>query len=176
MSRLISRFEIPPDQKDKISLDRGGLAEGDGGATGGQAKVFLDLLVKMIPAEVITLYTFVIKLVPLISQKASAGPAATDAANVSTPLQVIVAWGLLALGVILTPVTLSLENPKPPDAKWIRAWRVRLALATVAFPLWAYATSGEYLPGVTYNSALALIIVAVYASIAGVIAKNVAPK
>jgi tellurite resistance protein TehA-like permease len=178
VSRLISRFEVPAVQKDKLPVERGGLAGGEGGRTDGQAKVYLDLIVKMIPAEVITLYTFAIKLVPLITQKGSSevGAAATNAANASSPLQFVVAWALFALGIILTPIALSVEDPKPLDAKWVRAWTVRLGLATVAFPLWAYATSGEYLPGVTYNNALSLIVVAVYAVIAGIVAKKVAPK
>ena len=71
MSRLISRFEVPSQPNDRPLAGRGGLAGGEGEG-GGQkpadtagAKVYFDLILKMIPAEIVTLYTFVIKLVPL---------------------------------------------------------------------------------------------------------------
>jgi hypothetical protein len=180
MSRLISRFELRADQqaKGKLPPERGGPAggEGDNGKTG-QAKIYLDLIVKMIPAEVVTLYTFAIKLVPLIHQNTSStGKTATAVIWSSWDiLQIVVAWIIFGVSFVLTPVALSLEDEKPAESKWARARTVRLILASLAFPLWAYATSGEYLPGVPYNNALSLILVAIYAVIAGIIAKKVAP-
>jgi hypothetical protein len=163
MSRLISRYEAPSREGDRPFANRGGFAAGEGEqpAKPSDVKVYLDLLLKMIPAEIVTLYLFAIKLIPLAG---------------GDSLQFWLTWILLGVALILTPVALAVEGPKPTDAGWKRAWYWRLGLATVAFPLWAYATTGEHLPGLVYNNALALIIVAVYAVIAGIIAKAVAPK
>jgi hypothetical protein len=76
----------------------------------------------------------------------------------------------------LTPVTLSLEGRRPTKSAWIKAWKWRLGLATGAFPVWAYATTGDQLYPLIYVPALALILAGVYAVIAGIIAKAVAPK
>jgi len=182
MSRLISRFEVRPIQKQTdattFAPERGGLAAGEGDAKEkGQAKVYLDLIVKMIPAEVVTVYTFAIKLVPMIAQKSAESKTVIGTVTTGwTTLQVVVAWCLFVVSLILTPIALWLEQDEPPGPNWNRTVKVRLILATLAFPLWAYATSGEYLPGLSYNNALALILIAVYAVVAGIIARLVAPK
>src|SRR6266446_9433568 len=133
MSRLISRFELRADQKEegKLPPERGGPAAGEGGdGKTEQAKVYLDVLVKMIPAEVVTLYSFVIRLVPLIAQKS--GEAGTITGTVTTGwnmLQVIIAWSLFGTGVVLTPIALSIEQGEAPTPKWKVAVIIRLVLA-----------------------------------------------
>jgi hypothetical protein len=159
MSRLISSFEVKPAQPPGATVQAhpGAPAPPGGQATAGQGRIYLDLVLKMIPAEVVTLYTFAIKLAP------QAGAS-------------FAAWVIFIASWILTPILLWLQESKPTNPKWIPAWWTRLGLATIAFPLWAYATTGESLPGITYNGVAALIIVAFYAVIAGAIAKAVAPK
>jgi hypothetical protein len=168
MSRLFTYDEtrqVPPPPAPFIG--RGGLAkageaeEAQVGKTKNEGKDYLELLLKMIPGEVVSLYTFAINIVPLIGISA-ARPA--------------IAWGLFGLGIVLTPWLLSLQEPKPTDQSWQRAWKWRLGLAVGAFPLWAYATTGEKLPGMPYDTIIGLIVVGVYAVVAGGIARSVAPK
>ncbi|HWX20693.1 MAG TPA: hypothetical protein VN578_12410 [Candidatus Binatia bacterium] len=192
MSRLISRYETqiaPQLPHANILTDRGGLAsegavppaetkETSPAAESPGAKVYLDLLLKMIPGEVVTLYTFTIKLVPLIGVPQATGAAAgpVDPSKGVTGVQLGATWGLFVLAMVLTPVALSLQDPKPADPRWVWTWRFRLCLAIGAFPFWAYATTGEHLYPVPYIPALSLILVAVYAVVAGLLAKKVAPK
>jgi hypothetical protein len=159
MSRLISSFEVKPAQPPGATIQArpGAPLPPGGGKTAGQGRIYLDLLLKMIPAEIVTLYTFAINLAP--QTKVSSAP-----------------WIIFSGSWILTPILLGLQESKPTNPNWKVAWWTRLGLATVAFPLWAYATTGERLPGITYNGVAALIVVAFYAVIAGAIAKAVAPK
>jgi len=182
MSRLFTRSELSRPSLEVAFAGRGGLAAGGGETPPPQppetnGKVYLDLLLKMIPGEVVTLYTFAIKVVPLVVFPGTPVAGATQPGTPAPgPLQIGLAWGLVVLATVLTWVALSLQEPKPTDPTLIRTWKWRLWLATGAFPVWAYATTGDQLYPLPYLPALALILAAVYAVLASIIAKAVAPK
>jgi hypothetical protein len=171
MGRLISQYETKTPAQNLAA--RGGLAAGGtppAGGVGGSA--YFDVILKLIPAEVVTLYTFVLKLVPsVVIQQQDRGDT-SGSAN----LQCILTWVLFGVGLVLTPFILYFQSEAPQSNDWIRVRNIRILLATLAFPFWAYATSGEKLCGIPYSNGLSLILVAVYAVIAGVIARAVAPK
>jgi hypothetical protein len=171
MGRLISQYETKTPAQNLAA--RGGLASGGTSPpTGGGGSAYFDIILKLIPAEVVTLYTFVLKLVPSVTVSQQDGGDASG----SIHLQCILAWVLFGVGLFLTPFILYFQSEAPQSSDWVRARNIRILLATLAFPFWAYATSGEKLCGILYNNALSLILVAVYAVIAGAIARVTAPK
>ena len=165
MSRLFTYDETRQVLPPAPFIGRGGLAKAGEEQVGetpkNEGKEYLELVLKMIPGEVVSLYTFAITLVPLVGISAA---------------RPVIAWGLFSLGIVLTPWLLSLQEPKPTDQSRQRAWKWRLGLAFGAFPLWAYATTGEKIPGMPYDTMIGLIVVGVYAVVAGAIARSVAPK
>lgn len=166
MSRLFASNELTPTSSAPVPMaDLGGreapaIPPGPGTDQGEGGKQYLELLLKMIPGEVVSLYLFVINLVELIKS-----PAARP----------YFSWGLLGICIVLTPLVLALQEPNPGDPAMRRARRVRLWLAGIAFPVWAYGTAGDKLP-VSYDPVIALIVVAVYSVVAGIVAKSVSPK
>jgi hypothetical protein len=75
----------------------------------------VDLLLKMIPAEIVTLYVFVIKLAPLLSGKtATALPAAWNTVKIWSP-EFWVTWIIFGVSLILTPIALAVQDPKPNE-------------------------------------------------------------
>jgi hypothetical protein len=90
---------------------------------GGTQEDYLGRVVKYIPAEIVTLYVSAIGIVPDTNL------------NRNTFL-----WGIFAFCAVGTPVFMSLvtrdANKKP--------LLTQVILATVAFPIWAYALGGIF--------------------------------
>lgn len=117
MSRFVELTPLPPPDRP--------VAAAEGGAPAPQepASTPAERIVKFMPVEIVSGYLFVIGLVLL-------APAGT--------LKVFAAWLVFTAGLVATPVFLF-KRYKPERKKWPQVW-----VATVAFPLWAYALGGPF--------------------------------
>lgn len=71
------------------------------------------------------------------------------------------AWGILALGAILTPAYIVyLAGGKPP-------YRLQAAISTIAFLLWAYTLGGPFKSAGLYNAQIGAILLIAFTLIAG---------
>jgi len=90
--------------------------------TGDDFKLYLDRLLKMIPAEVVSLYVVGIGFIP-----------------VEKPI-VLVIWALLSLvGVVL----IRAYGTKDPEATKVIDW-THVAISSVAFVIWVYSLGGPF--------------------------------
>jgi hypothetical protein len=71
------------------------------------------------------------------------------------------AWGILVLGVILTPAYLVyLSGGKAP-------YRLQAAISTIAFLLWAYTLGGPFKSVDLYNAQIGAILLIAFTLVAG---------
>jgi hypothetical protein len=104
--------------------------------------------VKLIPAEVITGYTGLISLVPALRWEW---------------LHPWVYGLCVVLGIVATPIYLSrVADADKPKRRFI-------VTATLAFPFWAYFTSGQQVAPQLYDVALASILLALFSFISSLI-------
>lgn len=95
---------------------------------------YKDRLVKYLPAESVAFYAFADKMLASyfgIDQTASVAARAADS------LPVILAWLLLLLCIIGTPIYLYRQRIQG------QPWKLHAATSTVAFIVWAYALGGS---------------------------------
>lgn len=127
-------------------------------AFAGEDKGFSDYLGKvarLIPSEVIAGYLTMIGFVGSIK-------------NLQT--QIIIAWVIFAMGLILTPLYLN----KVADAD--KPKRNHLILSTIAFLVWAYVTTGKQLlatisPDI-FDQAVSSIVLVAFSLVSAVIPLN----
>ena len=123
--------------------------EGDGPQGTKSASNPGERILKFMPVEIVSGYLFVIGLV-------TAAPAGT--------LRIILAWVVFAAGLIVTPLFLK-RGYRPEANKWPQIW-----IATIAFPLWAYALGGPFaLPPADkyYAGWLGAVLVGLYSWLVG---------
>src|SRR5207249_2386071 len=102
----------------------------------------------LVPTEVIIGYLTIVGLIPLIR---------------SAPLHPWFYWGAFLLGLVLTPVYLTAQAEKGKPKKR------HLAISTLAFVVWAYATSGEKLIPQLYDPAIGSIVLVIFSLISGAV-------
>jgi hypothetical protein len=127
-------------------------------AIAGEGKGFsdyLDKVARLIPSEIIAGYLTMIGFVGSVK---------------NTQTQIIIAWVVFAIGLILTPLYLNkvAEADKPK--------RNHLILSTVAFLVWAYVTTGKQLletisPDI-FDQAVASIVLVAFSLVSAVIPLN----
>jgi hypothetical protein len=93
---------------------------------GGQPDDYPSRLLKYIPAEVVALYVSASGVVPA-----------------EHPKQIPYLWAIFAFCAIATPVYMFITARDEVTKKPI--WK-QIFLATIAFPVWAYALGGPFVP------------------------------
>lgn len=116
----MSRF-VEPTLLTPASPEEAG--EGDNSQGAKSASNPGERILKFMPVEIVSGYLFVIGLV-------IAAPSGT--------LRSIAAWVVFAAGLIVTPIFLT--RAYHPEANM----RPQIWIATIAFPLWAYALGGPF--------------------------------
>ena len=117
MSRFVELTPVPPPNKAVAA------AEGDGPPPQKPASNPTERIVKFMPVEIVSGYLFVFGLV-------HAAP--------TGKLRILAAWLVFAVGLIVTPIfLLKVYHPKPE-------MRPQVWIASIAFPLWAYALGGPF--------------------------------
>lgn len=118
---------------------------------------YKERIVKYIPAEAVAFYTFADKLVAS-NYHVVAGNKAPAEATAALP----VAWILLVLGVIGTPIYLwrQKEDGQP--------WVLNAVISTIAFVLWAYTLGGTaFVLNGWYSVFLAGLLAPIFTFVAG---------
>lgn len=126
------------------------------GGTGVPADGYFDKIVKSIPSQVIAFYTAAI--VWLGGQPL---PATSNTPNSKL-------WIAFAVGLILTPILTwhqTKELNKPPAY-------VQIAVATVSFVVWAFASGGPFASLGFWDTGIATVVLAAYTIALGVIPQN----
>lgn len=129
---------------------------GAGPGGGVPADGYLDKIVKSMPSQVIAFYT-----AGMTWLSNGATPSGTAA---PTPKL----WVAFVLGLILTPVLTwhqTKEAGKPPAY-------VQIAIATVSFIVWAFATGGPFRTLGFWDAGIATTVLAAYTILIGVIPQN----
>jgi hypothetical protein len=133
----MSRLYYPPQIRTTLA---------SGKADGGKPTEYAEQIAKVIPAEIITAYSGII-----------------GAAHLS-PRPVVQAWIFLIgfiLCVIATPTYLyQMSEAGLPKRK-------NIVLSTIAFPIWAYFTSGSQVVPSIYDAGVGVALVLVFSLISG---------
>ncbi|MDN5215123.1 hypothetical protein QQ020_23785 [Fulvivirgaceae bacterium BMA12] len=116
-----------------------------------RAKLGLEKIASLVPAEIIATYLTILGFI-------------SD--NWDFQTREIVTSICIAICTILTPIYLrKMSTPGKPI-------KVHLIMSTIAFLIWAYATSGDRFPLVEYESSIASIILVLFTLISGAIPLN----
>lgn len=108
----------------------------------------LDKVSKLIPSEIIAGYLAMFGFVPLVQNKA---------------LQSGVLWVIFGLCLIVTPIYLNRQAEKNKPK------RNHLIISTIAFIVWAYATTGSTLVTDFYDAAIGSIVLVAFSLISAAI-------
>jgi xanthine/uracil permease len=108
---------------------------------------YVERVAKYIPAEVVAGYLAIMGMI--------------EAADPDNTARMGLAWGLFVIGVIVTPVYLTVVG-KPIGQQKITVW-----ISTFAFVVWAYALGGPFKMSGYHNGLLGSVAVGVVTWLAG---------
>lgn len=115
-----------------------GTAPGTGGGSPQAPDDYLGRLAKYIPAEIVGLYVAMIA-----------------AASPKHPSYQTILWVIFALNALLVPVYMWIVTSRDPAKKPL--W-MQIVLATIAFPVWAFAMGGPFAQFSWYQGWIATIL------------------
>jgi hypothetical protein len=112
-------------------------------------KSYLEKVAKLVPSEVIAGYLTLVGFVPAVNLKV----------NIQGALYVLI----FIFCAALTPWYFYVQADKS------RPYRIHLALSTLAFAVWAYATSGDRVMSQLYDPGISSIALVAFSLISGAI-------
>lgn len=118
---------------------------------GGNAQSYLEKVAKLVPSEVIAGYLAMVGFVPSIENEG---------------VKPTVLWSIFGLCLILTPLYLNSQSEQG------RPKNIHLIVSTIAFVVWAYATTGDKLLPAFYQAAIGSIVLVAFSLISGLIPLN----
>jgi len=108
---------------------------------------YIERVAKYIPGEVVAGYLAIMGMI--------------EAADKENAARVGLAWGIFVIGVIVTPVYLTMVG-KPTGPQKITVW-----ISTFAFVVWAYALGGPFKMSEIHNGLLGSVAVGVVTWLSG---------
>ena len=130
-------YDQPIEQKKSRSISEDRESKGNS---------YLSKIAQLIPGEVIAGYLAMVGFVPMIEK---------------TDMQANALWGIFIFCQILTPIYFNSQADEGKPKK------VHILVSSLAFTVWAFATTGEQLVPEYYDTALASILLVAFSLVSG---------